>query len=646
MSIVNSFRQENSVIHLNDVIEEFKYVYRDTEVTAGDFVEFIEGVAYNVDYGTSTDTQLNGETYTGATISAVALDDKRVFVAHSRGSTYHLYGTVVTIDGINISSGEDVVLNSTNYSGAVISTELLPTGKIFIAHSYSATYCLYAMIITINDTTVVAGTDVAINTYQYAGQKISTGFLDDGRLYIAHSRIRGTSGTSLSLYTAVCTIQDTTITLNVDAEINSVGNGAICAVSLAGNYIFVARNAPDSSSDSYTMRCNLVEVSNNSATSIYEVYLLGINGTYTGQYMSMCKLTETKVFIAHSLGQGNNYLYGLVVNIIDEVVHPQTDTALCTSVTNVANKLLTLPINENLVLITHNYTTSTYQLYTTVAAIQENTITNGSGGSYALSTASYSGYCSVPVLLKNGSITILHSNTNSYFLNGVIAVLNDSNVPTLDISINKNEQQVMPTTQEYANAIALSSGEGGDTIEHKDQVKIARVYKVIEESEVTYTDDFLAAATWTANSTTEYISDNGIKLNINTTNSSNTGTIDDAFDGDTSETFWEVGYSSTNSIQITLPTPLAITSMKIKIGNNTLFQDTYYVEASEDNINWDELETSVFGGSGITTSINLGVQKYYQYYRVRTVQGNGISTIELYEWQILEYKKKETVVLE
>ena len=34
-----------SGIKLNDVIEEFKYVYKGQEVKAGDFVNFINGIA-------------------------------------------------------------------------------------------------------------------------------------------------------------------------------------------------------------------------------------------------------------------------------------------------------------------------------------------------------------------------------------------------------------------------------------------------------------------------------------------------------------------------------------------------------------------------------------------------------------------------
>ena len=84
-------------LKLNDVIEECKYVYQGQTIKAGDFVEYVNGVA-SQRTETSSEKALtdNSVPQTGVKISAVLLDEKRVFIAHSCGYSYGLGFLVVS----------------------------------------------------------------------------------------------------------------------------------------------------------------------------------------------------------------------------------------------------------------------------------------------------------------------------------------------------------------------------------------------------------------------------------------------------------------------------------------------------------------------------------------------------------------------
>ena len=106
------------------------------------------------------DTALNTTTMSGKIISAVALDKNKVFIAHSYGNNYYLYGIVCIIDEGKITVGTDTVISSTSNTGRVISAVALSENKVLIAHSYSSSdYVLRAVACTISGTVITTGTD-------------------------------------------------------------------------------------------------------------------------------------------------------------------------------------------------------------------------------------------------------------------------------------------------------------------------------------------------------------------------------------------------------------------------------------------------------------------------------------------------------
>lgn len=461
-------QKKSSGIKLNDVIEDFKYVYKGQKIKAGDLVNYIEGVAGKTDYGTSTDTVINSNGYTGYIISAATLDENRVFIAHSYNSNHQLYGVVCKINGNTITVGTDTIINSSAYTGDAISVVALDSTRVFIAHSNGTSSndakCVMGIVCTVSDTTFTIGTDTQITSASYTGYALSACLLSNGDVFIAHSY-----GSSFYLYGIVCTISGTTITKGTDTVIS--------------------------------------------------------NSDRDGFSMSTCLLSDGKVFIAHSYST-NYYLYGVVVSISGTTITKGTDTALNTTTARTGEKISTTLLPNGNVFIANSYSTS-YYLYGTVCSISGTTITKGdntqiSGNTYAgfafstttlpdgnvfiafctdsskfllygvvcevsdttitvgtatqLSTNTHTGYRMSAITLKNGTIFIAHSYSSNYHLYSQIFGIDEANnIPTKNIVITEYEQQVTPATEPPFNAIALSSGEGGTDTEHNEQVKIARL---------------------------------------------------------------------------------------------------------------------------------------------------------------------------
>ena len=86
----------NTGITPNGIIESY-YAYAGENISAGDFVQFINGAGETIDYGTSVDTQVNTGKNTSKIMSAAELSDNRVFITYGNDSTY-LYGVIITIN--------------------------------------------------------------------------------------------------------------------------------------------------------------------------------------------------------------------------------------------------------------------------------------------------------------------------------------------------------------------------------------------------------------------------------------------------------------------------------------------------------------------------------------------------------------------
>lgn len=633
------WQKKSGGIRLNDVIEEFKYVYKGQEIKAGDFVNYINGVASKKDYGESVDTQLSTEAQTGYVISAVKLDDSRVFIAHSYGSNYHLYGVIVTIDGASITYGTDTKIDGTSHSGYVISACLLPNGNVFIAHSSSGSYYLYGIVVSIDGTTITYGTDTEIAGASYTGYTISTCLLPNGNVFIAHSD----TSTKYRLAAIVCTISGTTIAKGTDTSINSSTNYTGYTIStclLPNGNVFIAHSY-DSSYYLYGMVCSIsgTTITAGSDTAIHSV-------TYSGGEISTVVLPDGKVFIAHDYDT-KNYLYGTLLTINGTSI-TSNGAQMLVGIVDSGHTISTVLLPSGEVFVTHGILSNNNYLYGIVVSISDTTINKGVDTQ--LSSIGNTGYEISSLLLDNGTIFTAHSYTSDYSLYAQIFGIDyDNNIPTKNIVITQYEQQVTPAIEPPFNAVALSSGVGGTDTEHNEQVKIARVGIKVEK-DVLQTGNIFPTSGWVkGDSSTIYSTTDGWVIESDSIYSVG-AEVDKVFDNNVNTSYVSSptsGISYDAFILVTCPKPIKITKMKYNVWIRSGYEAGNLLKAtiqgSHDKSTWYDLFASTTPQtSDVLLDATLDNTDYYQYYRLYIDGKYSDSHFCVSEWQTVEYST-ETV---
>jgi hypothetical protein len=467
------YGQNKGGMSINGIIKDY-YAYAGEQISAGDLVEFINGVAGQTNYGQSIDTQISSESLTGARMSAIQLDENRVFIAHSYSSNYHLYGIVLTINRITITYGTDTQLSSTNGSGTCISAEVLGNGNVFIAHrsdNVTRQSYLNGIVCVINGTTITAGTDTRLTSTAATGNTISTVLLQDNKVFIAHSE----SSDYYYLDATICTINGTTITAGTITSISATKytGYAISAVKLDDNRVFIAH----SYASNYVLYAIICKISGTTITK-GSTKSLASNATNEGSTISAIKIGDNKVFVAHS-HDTSSYLNAIICNISDTTISIGTDTALSNlsiSGTSISTELLP----NGKVFIVHSNTG--YYLYGMICAVDGTTIINGEDTQ--LSTVEQGGRWISSLLLSNGKVLIPHSASTSstWCLYALICGVDETNnVPINNIILTDYETQIRKVTTGQFDGIAKTSGTGGDDTGHKDLVSIWTLSTIAEE---------------------------------------------------------------------------------------------------------------------------------------------------------------------
>lgn len=441
-------------LKINGIIEDY-YAYAGENISAGDFVEFVKGIASGT-IETSVDTAIGEETYAGYNVISVCkLSENKVFIAHGNDSgNSKLYGIVCVIDGATITCGTDTLLSSTSYSGYHISTVALSDNKVFIAHSQGSDYYLYGMVCTISDTEITVVVDKTIVGVKYTGLAISTELLPDGNVFIAYD-----FGNYHYLHGTVCTISETTVTIGTDTTLNGNNNGAgkVISTSLLENgNVFIAHSRSDYL---YGMVCTI------SGTTIAAGTDTQLSSTtYTGRAISLDKITPNKVFISH---ENDSDLYGMVCSISYTSISAGTDTHIFNYTTTTDSSTLTLATDRVLVIGINN--TTDYKMFGVICDISGTTITLNTPK--IMNSDSYTGWQTTPVLLGE-TIFVAHSHTqNKYYLYAQMFGVVD-NQPSAQVTIAEYETQVRKATTSDIYGVAKTSGRGGDSAGHNDKVRI------------------------------------------------------------------------------------------------------------------------------------------------------------------------------
>ena len=316
----NVLGQTGSSLKINGLIEEYKVV-SGGNINAGDFVSFV-----NESISNENEFEVNNNAgSSSANISAVLLSENKVFVAYS-SSNYYLYGLVCTIDGKNITMGNTTQLSSISNSGYLYkSVTVLDNNTVFIAHSVGSSFYLYGLICTIDGTEITIGTDTKLSSSSYSGDLVSTTKLTSNKVFVTV----GSSGSGY-LYGLICTIDGTEITTGISTKICDKENYKynLSVVTLNENKIFIICSDNDSSSRSlYGTVCTVDGTTITHGISTY----LG-ETTYYEKTAETVLLSENKVFVVRIVKNNDEYyIYGIICTIDGTTITKGVDTQLLKS---------------------------------------------------------------------------------------------------------------------------------------------------------------------------------------------------------------------------------------------------------------------------------------------------------------------------
>lgn len=465
---VGALEKKGGKFDVNGLIEDY-YVYAGENISAGSFVEFINGIAGQTTK-TSTSTVISkSELYVGRYISAVELTDNNVFIAHGYDSDSYLYGIVVNIEGTTISCGTDTLLSGQSSAATQLATIRLSDDKVFVAHEYGS-YYHYGMVCTISGTTITAGTDTKITNNGSSKSTIGGNLvlLENGNLFLTHGY-----GSDEYLYGAVIVINGTTVSIGADTKLNSSSDTGIisCSTLLSDNRVFILH--PTSQSP-YGM---VVTIDGTTITKGTSTVLCDSAYCTNQDAISATTLSDGNVFVTYGLTASSRQLCGMVVGIEGMSITAGSHTQLST-VVETADSTNSLLLPDGNVVIIHAHTSSYNYLYGMVVDISGTTITAGTDT--RLNANKGTGAWASAILLSNGSIFVAHSygdttTSGNYYLYGQVFGIMD-NIVSNNVVLTEYETQVRNTTSSNANGIAKTSGVGGDSTGHGEQVSVCMPY--------------------------------------------------------------------------------------------------------------------------------------------------------------------------
>lgn len=261
------------------------------------------------------DTKLSSTAYSGKSLSSVLLSDNKVFIAYGAGSgsSGYVYGIVCNINDMIITAESQTQLAYGSYYGADCSVVMINETKLAIFYSGGSSYCLYGLVCTISGNTITKGTQIEILNSSFSGDNCLAVLLSDNKVFVAHSKNSNTS--NRYLFGIVCTIDGTTITTGTDTQLTTYTGGL---------YIPDIVLFPDDkvgifhySSDQKLAISYCTVDSDNTISLISTSKLSDI--AYSYYYASVIILNNTKIdkqlFVAHSGDNSGStsYLYAGIV---------------------------------------------------------------------------------------------------------------------------------------------------------------------------------------------------------------------------------------------------------------------------------------------------------------------------------------------
>lgn len=366
----------NAPVDIRGVIEEY-IVAAGENISARTFVEFITKPPAPIDPKVEADINVDTTVdSTGYYTVAVVLSENKVFIPYDSGSTspaHQLMGVVCTISGDSFTFGTPQVISATEHAGYCLKAVALSESKVFVAHSAAGGHPLSGIICTITGDSFTFGADIVISSTAYTAEGLAIAALSETKVFIAHSSGSTTPGNRLM--GLICTVSGNTFTMGTDTELNSE--------TYSGYYVNMAKLSDSKMaivhSSGTTTAPNsrvMVTICTISGTTITFGSRTVINEeTYSGFYTAIVALSDSKIFVAHNIGRT---LAGTVCDISGTTL-TAGETITINSTGNSARYLTATAISEDRVFIAHSSgaTTPSNYLMGIICYVSGNTFTFG-----------------------------------------------------------------------------------------------------------------------------------------------------------------------------------------------------------------------------------------------------------------------------
>lgn len=261
------------------------------------------------------------------------------------------------------------------------------------------------------------------------------------------------NSTILDLYTMICTMSDTTITVNRYKKIETIYNTISCisVIKLSENRVLVAYNYFNNYNEgAYKM---VICTINN--TSITSSAIVTIQSTKTNANIVPIKLSENKVFVIFS-DTDNRYLSSMICAINEDTITLGTKVQL--SIKNMSgSSIAAIKISENKIFIFHTNTDSIKKMYALICTINEDIITVGADTELKEFNYNYVLRTSLLQLSENKIFIYYNSNVG---INILMCIINNNIIEKAeDIQLVDNKLQVSYENLIHMSAISMNNNE-------------------------------------------------------------------------------------------------------------------------------------------------------------------------------------------
>lgn len=280
---------------INGLIEQYK-VAAGENISAGDFVEFVNK---ETEFSAIGDKVYN---YIPAKLS-----ENKVFVVYRDYTSTTLRAIVYTLENGTISAGTPVTVNSTANSniGNYLSITCVNETNVVVFYNTDETdYHLGAVVCTISGTTITVGTTTEISTIYRASFGLTSCLIDTNKVFV-------TCNNNDYLYGLVCTIDGTTITAGTSTKLSTKSYSRKCSFSImySPNNIIVAYIATNVKGKLY---CRTLSISGTTITTTGTETEIG-KSNVINLYAKGVLLENNKLFVVES----DNDRYAYICSISD-----------------------------------------------------------------------------------------------------------------------------------------------------------------------------------------------------------------------------------------------------------------------------------------------------------------------------------------